>query len=417
MKISRFLKNAIVQSLESFPAVYIAGSRQCGKTTLARSIAATRSKMAYVTFDDIQMRLAAQQDPNAFLRAFEESVVLDEVQLVPELFRPLKMLIDENRHKSHNGRGKFLLTGSANIMSLPQLSDALVGRMALHTLMPFSVAETCQSGQTNFIDDAFSKDWKLKQLPKVNLIQIMVKASFPELFALKQHALQYKWCNGYINTLMQRDIRALMEVEKIAMLPNLLRLLAARTSGLLNEAGLARDASLNHLTIKRYRLLLESLFLTLSIPAWSSNLGKRLIKASKVYISDLNILAYLLNINLQDLPQINPMLFGQVLENFVAIELTKQLTYSDIHARLYHYRTASGQEVDFILEGIQNHIVGIEVKARSQVSPKDFQHLETLKQEIGEKFRRGFVFYSGTDIVPFGENMWAIPFSALWLSV
>jgi len=125
----------------------------------------------------------------------------------------------------------------------------------------------------------------------------------------------------------------------------------------------------------------------------------------------------LLNINLQYLPQINPMLFGQVLENFVAIELTKQLTYSDTHARLYHYRTASGQEVDFILEGIQNHIVGIEVKARSQVSPKDFQHLETLKQEIGEKFRRGFVFYSGTDIVPFGENMWAIPFSALWLSV
>ena len=197
-------------------------------------------------------------------------------------------------------------------------------------------------------------------------------------------------------------------------MPDLLRLMASRTGGLLNEASLTRDCELNHITLKKYRILLENLFLTLSIPAWSMNPGKRLVKSPKIYISDLNLLAYLNNIDMSNLPGLDRKLFGSFLENFVAAELTKQLTFSKIRARLYHYRTASGQEVDFILEGPENTVAAIEVKSAAKVTAHDFRHLEALRNDIGNKFKRGFVLYQGSRIVPFGSDLWAIPFSSLW---
>ncbi len=412
--LARLAEDRIVQSLSAFPVVYISGPRQSGKTTLAQHIASTRHKATYITFDDIQIRSSAQRDPEAFLRSFDNPIVLDEIQMAPELFRPLKIIVDENRKRKDGGRGQFLLTGSASVMALPKLSDALVGRMALHLLLPFAAQEIQKNKKHHFINYVFEKNWKFDRLPKENLLEVMIKASFPELLTIKNSSSRYEWCNSYINTILQRDVRALMEVEKVGILPDMLRLLGARTGSLLNEANLSRDTALNHITTKRYRLLLENLFLTLSIPAWSNNLGKRLIKAPKVYLNDLNLLSYLLNIDFHELPQKNPTLFGQVLENFVAIELNKQLTFSKVHSRLYHYRTSSGQEVDFILEGSQNHIVGIEVKAKNKVTNKDFQHLETLKNGLGEKFQCGVVFYQGVDVLPFGEKLWAVPLSALW---
>jgi predicted AAA+ superfamily ATPase len=191
-------------------------------------------------------------------------------------------------------------------------------------------------------------------------------------------------------------------------------MLATRTGGLLNEATLSNDTELNHITAKKYRLLLEGLFLTQTIPAWSHNLGKRLIKAPKVYINDVNLMSYLLNIDLNDLPQENPKLFGHALENFVAIELAKQITFSKTRCSLYHYRTSSNQAIDFILEGPENHVVGIEVKANSKVSARDFKHLEALKNDLGTKFLRGFVIYQGNDTITFGEDLWAVPVTTLW---
>ncbi len=413
-KFLRFIENKVVQSLEAFPVTYIAGPRQSGKTTLAQGIASSTHPFNYITFDDLQLQSAAQRDPDAFLNGLSDPVILDEVQMAPELFRPLKIKVDENRQRKNGGRGQFLLTGSASVLALPKLSDALVGRMAIHTLLPFSATEIQKNAPGNFIDRAFLNTWVFEQHTKDNVLDMMIHASFPELLTLDTPALRHAWCNDYVNTILQRDIRALVEIEKIKALPDLLRLIATRTGGLLNEAGLSRDTHLNHMTIKKYRLLLESLFLTLSIPAWSKNLGKRLIKAPKLYIHDLNILLYLLNTELTHLPTQNPTLFGQILETFVAIELTKQLTFSAIEANLYHFRTAAGQEIDFILEGPDQKIVAVEVKTKSKVSLRDFQHLETLKQELGENFHQGFVVYQGTDVLPFGKDMWAIPFSKLW---
>lgn len=412
--IDRFIADRVVQSLEAFPVVYIAGPRQSGKTTLAQHIATTRHKAKYITFDDIQIRAAAQRDPDAFLRSLDGPVVLDEIQLVPQLYRPLKIIVDENRRLKNGGRGAFLLTGSASIMALPKLSDALVGRMALHTLLPLSAEEVQKNHNDSFIDNAFFREWAFEQKNQEDIISMMIRASFPEMLTLKNYSIRYEWCNGYINTILQRDVRALMEIEKLDALPDMLRLLATRTGGILNESTLSSDVELNHITAKKYRMLLEGLFLTQTIPAWSNNLGKRLIKAPKVYINDMNLISYLLKIDLDNLPQENPKLFGHVLENFVGVELAKQITFSKTRCSLYHYRTSSNQEIDFILEGPQNHVVGVEVKSNSKVSARDFKHLEALKNDLGQKFRRGFVLYQGNDVVPFGEDMWAVPVSSLW---
>lgn len=412
--IDRLVEDRVIQSLESFPVVYIAGPRQSGKTTLVQHIARTRYKAKYITFDDIQVRSAAQRDPEAFLRSLDGATVLDEIQMAPELFRPLKIIVDERRKDKDGGRGKFLLTGSASVMALPTLSDALVGRMALHTLLPFSAEEIKNNDKETFIDNAFLKEWKFEQLNKSNIIEMMICASFPELLILKNNAIRYEWCNSYINTILQRDVRVLMEVEKLGVLPDLLHLLATRTGGLLNEASLSNDIAINHITTKKYRLLLEGLFLTQTVPAWSKNLGKRLVKAPKIYINDLNLMSYLLKVDLNDLPQENPKLFGHILESFVAIELAKQITFSKTRCTLYHYRTASKQEIDFILEGPQNDVVGIEVKANSKVNALDFKHLEALSNDLGKKFRHGFVLYQGNDILSFGKGMWALPIAVLW---
>lgn len=412
-KITRLIEPDVTKALQTFPVVFIAGPRQSGKTTLAQKITKQNPSTQYITFDDIQMRSAVQHDPDAFLKNVHGPVVLDEIQMVPELFRPLKMMVDENRHRKKGGRGQFLLTGSASVMALPQLSDALVGRMSIHTLLPFSVHEIYPNKEKTFIDRAFSNEWKLKKYTTKNKKDIFFQASFPELLSIQNNRLRDEWCNGYLNTILQRDVRALMEIEKLTAVPDLLRLFAARTGGLINEAALSRDTGLNHITIKRYRNLLESLFLTLSVPAWTKNISKRLIKSPKIYINDLNFLAYLLNTDLQDLSQLNAMQRGHVIENFVAVELNKQITFSQTRALLYHYRSASQQEVDFILEGSQQRIIGIEVKSKNKVEHNDFRHLISLQAEVGEKFHAGFVLYTGLEVVPFGKQLWAVPISIL----
>ena len=410
-EIPRLIEDRIVRSLRAFPVIYIAGPRQAGKTTLVKRIASSRHSAEYITFDDIQLRSAAIEDPEAFLKSLEGPTIIDEVQMVPEIFRPLKMLVDENRKS-----GRFLLTGSASIMALPQLSDALVGRMVLHTLQPFSAGELQKKSLKSFIDHIFGsgRPFKLKKY-KTDNRKIFFSSSFPELAKLNNDDLKHEWCNGYIDTILQRDVRSLLDINKISGIPDMLRLLAARTGGLLNEAELSRTTKLNHITAKKYRLLLESLFLTLSIPAWSSHKGKRLIKSPKIYLNDLNLLSYLLNLNSKNLSAKNPLLWGQFLENFVAVELNKQLTFSRNRAGLYHYRTSTGREIDFLLEGPEGKIVALEIKATQKVSAKDFSHIKALQKDFNKNFHCGLVLYQGKTVLPFGRNLFALPLDALWL--
>ncbi len=412
--IDRSIEDRIVDSLSAFPVVYIAGPRQSGKTTLVKRISEDRHKADYITFDDLQVRSAAQHDPEVFLRSIKGNVVLDEVQLMPEIFRPLKIVVDEIRQSQNGGRGKFLLTGSANVMALPQLTDALAGRMSMHTLLPLSALELDNQREVNFIDKVFASNVQFTNKFEFDLEQILTDATFPELLMIRDNGLRHEWCNSYLQTVLLRDVHTLLEVQKLASLPNMLSLLATRTGGLLNESYLARDLGLNHITVKKYRILLESLFLTLSVPAWMHNLGKRLAKTPKVYLSDLNLLLHLLHYRPNILQSIDRTQVGKIIENFVAVELAKQGTFATVRNRLYHYRTSSQQEVDFVLESQEGEIVGIEVKSTSKISSKNFRNLEVLKSDIKEKFKCGIVLHLGKNTAQFGDQLYAVPLASLW---
>ncbi len=412
--IDRVLEPIIQKSLTTMPAVFVNGPRQSGKSTLIKHIISNKHEdVTYITFDDITAMSAAQNDPEGFLRGFSKLVVIDEVQLVPEIFRAIKLLIDEYRLKGIlHANGRFLLTGSANIMALPNLSDALVGRMSINTLYPFSAMEVANSSISK-IGLFFDKNIVLQNVfgkSPYPLSEIMLNATFPEV---KSGLDRVKWFHDYITTLLQRDIRNLAQIEKIAELPNMLRALAARAGGLLNDASCARDTGLNQMTYRRYRTLLEHLFLITLLPPWFRNIRKRLTKSPKLYFIDTNLLCYVLGVDLITLRKQNPTLFGHILENFVASELTKQLTLQQDYS-LYHFHTQDNYEVDFVIESRNGNIVGIEVKATESVTTQDFNGLKVLKESVGEDFIRGIIFYLGDKTISFGGNMIAIPVSLLW---
>lgn len=412
--LARKIEKQIVRSLEAFPAVYLAGPRQSGKTTLVQHISKCYHQAHYITFDDMQQRMAVQSDPMGFLGALGGPVILDEIQMAPELFRPLKIFIDKNRSLPDGGKGRFLLTGSASLEVLPQLSDALVGRMIVHHLLPLSAAEWYGSSSLTFIDRAFDGNWESMRVEKDLSSEWLEKASYPEIGGLEMVELRSEWCRSYVSTILQRDVRFIHDIEKSMVMLDIMKLVAAHPGRLQNDASLASDLGVSHLTLKKYRHLLEGLFLVSHIPAWTKHRGKRLIKSPKLYLSDINILAYLMGGSINDLKINNIAHWGRVLENAVAIELLKQLTFSVCKARLYHYRRAAGQEIDFLIEYPNQKVVALEVKSKKTVEIKDFHQMRLFKDDNLDIFLRGVVLYQGDQVVPFGNDLWAIPVSMLW---
>ncbi len=368
----------------------------------------------YVTFDDPTTLASAAHDPAAFLQQLKKPAVIDEVQMVPELFRVLKKYIDDRRRlNSKKANRQFLLTGSANIMALPQLADALVGRMAIHTLYPFSYGEIKQQPE-NFIKKLFAKEFSLsmKQASSINIGEVITKTTFLQLTSNTINATQ--WFQDYLTTLLQRDIRSLSEIDKLSIIPNVLKLLADRAGSLLNDSALARDVGLKLMTYRRYRTLLNNLFLTLIAPPWFQNIEKRLVKSPKIYFTDTYLLCYLLGVDPISLKNNNPKRFGNTLENVIASELTKQLSIVE-DGSLYHYRTQDGEEIDFIIERQNKKLVAIEIKSRSSVTAEDFSTINKLQESVGKDFVRGIVLYNGQEILPFGKHCYAVPYQAVCL--
>jgi predicted AAA+ superfamily ATPase len=365
-----------------------------------------------VSFDSTTQMAAAASSPESYLRERESSLIIDEVQLVPEIFRALKVVVDELRQEyGRKLKGLFLLTVSANIMALPKLSDPLVGRMSILTLYPLSGAEALE-GTGNFIECLFNKDFTVDN-GKHKLVDIIRLATFPEISGVKKQE-RTDWFDGYLTTILQRDVRALAEIEKLSVLPNLLRILANRAGGLVNDADIARDAGLNAVTSRNYKTLFKMLFLTFEMAPWYRNIGKRLVKSPKGYITDTLLLCHLLQYELSDLERNRPELFGHIVENFVATELLKLISSYPDKLELCHFRTSDNKEVDFVLEKPNGQLAAIEVKKSDNVSKLDFKGLEILRDTTGDDFACGIVMYRGRDVVPFGKNLWAVPISNLW---
>lgn len=410
--VHRLLKNKLLSALTVSPAVYLNGPRQAGKSTLVQHIAQKDFLADYVTFDSTMQMAAAASAPEAYLKGHKRALIIDEVQLVPEIFRSLKIVVDELRQtRGLKLKGQFLLTGSANIMALPKLAEPLVGRMAVLTLYPLCSAEINQ-GKGDFIHRLFNQDFQADNT-KHKIIDIMYHATFPEIANASINE-RTTWFDGYLTTILQRDVRALAEIEKLSVLPNLLRILANRAGGLINDAEISRDAGLNTVTCRNYKTLLKMLFLTLELAPWYRNIGKRLVKSSKGYVIDTLLLCHLLQYNLDYLEKNRPELFGHVIENFVVTDLLKLIASNDQNLSLLHFRTASNKEVDFVLEKPNGQLAAIEVKKKDRINAKDFEGLKELQALSGDDFACGIVLYRGKEVVPFGQNLWAVPMANLW---
>jgi len=398
----RSLQPKLEKIISISPVTLLTGPRQSGKTTLVQEIA-KKYNYSYVTFDDLNYLSAAKNDPKGFIAGLKKPVILDEVQRVPEIFLAIKQDVDENRHA-----GRYLLTGSANPLLIPRLGDSLAGRMIILNLYSLSQGEL-QNKYEKFIDRVFSDeplyDLKFDIISKDDLFKLIAIGGYPSVQKLESNEREL-WFNSYITTILYRDVQELANISGLTEFPLLLKLLATRVGNLLNVAELSRSIGIANPTLHRYLSLLEILFMVKFQASYNTNLGKRLVKAPKTYLFDTGFLSYLIDFNFN--------LSGGILENFVVSELYKQSTWSQKRVNLFHYRTVSGTEIDIILEDAAGNVVAIEVKSSQTVTPKDFKSIINLQNEIGEKFIKGIVLYTGSSYTPFGEKLFALPISSLW---
>jgi predicted AAA+ superfamily ATPase len=408
----RHLIDRLLDGLADTPAVLVNGARQTGKSTLVQSAELAKQNRQYLTFDDPGILAAAKRDPNGFVAGLNMPATLDEAQHVPEIFPVIKAAIDRQRQP-----GRFLLTGSANVMLLPKLSESLAGRMEILTLWPFSQGEM-QGIQENFVDTLFSQKpvgWagKTAAVRREELLETVVAGGYPLAVARQSATRRDAWFQSYVMTMLQREIRDLADIADVTAVPRLLSVVAARAGGLLNFADLSRSVALPQTTLKRYFALLEATFLVQLLRPWARNLGKRIIQTPKVYLNDTGLLAYLLGATVDRL-KTEGNLTGAILENFVFMELRKQSTWSATQPELFYWRTASGQEVDVVLEDRAGRVVGVEVKAAATLSGNDVRGLQTLATTAGKQWVRGVVLYTGTEVIPFSANLHGVPLGRLW---
>lgn len=403
----RHAAGEVKRALSDTRVVLINGARQVGKSTLAQQVLRSDRRARILTLDDEPLLSAAREDPVSFVR-HDGTLLIDEVQRAPELFLAIKAAVDRNPDP-----GQFLLTGSAQVLALPRLSDSLAGRMEIIELWPFSQGEI-KRHRERFIENLLLGEPLSHEssLDKRAYLELAVRGGFPEAVA-RSSDRRSRWFESYVKTLIQRDIRDLAHIDRLGELPRVLRLVGARTASVLNVDSLARDSRVPSSTLRRYLALLETAFLIQYVPAWSNNKTTRVVRSPKIFFTDSGLAAHLLGATEAGLarPTGNA---GQVLENFVVMELRRQLSWSSERATLQHMRTKEHVEVDVVIEAADGRVAGIEIKAAATVYPSDFGGLHYLAEKAGLQFVAGVVLYTGTESLSFGHKMFAVPVSALW---
>lgn len=402
----RLAEKRIREALSDTRVVLISGPRQSGKTTLAMELA--EKDMPFLSLDDPTLLASVSSDPVSFLRGMDRAII-DEVQRAPELLLAIKTEVDRDKRP-----GRFLLTGSANLMTLPKVADSLAGRMETIRLLPLSQAEI-RGGAGCFLGDAFSG--KLRANDKVllgeELVELVLAGGYPEALARTRWSRRQDWHLEYIDAIVQRDVRDIAQIDQLGQMPKLLSVLAEHSGQLVNYSGIGAALGMNHVTTQKYMRVFESLYLTRTVQPWYSNKLKRLAKSPKLHFLDAGLLAALRDIVPEKVAR-DRTAFGAILETFVVGEIFKLASWSDQRCSFSHFRDKDGNEVDLVIENRRGAVVGIEVKASATVSGKDFSGLKKLASACGDNFSAGIVFYDHDQIVPFGENLFAVPLSCLW---
>lgn len=404
----RYAKEKIVVALQDTPAVMVVGPRQCGKTTLVKQLRG--EDWVYITLDDINQLQFAKIDPVGFIRGLTaKHIIIDEVQRAPEILLPIKQIIDENRTP-----GRFLLTGSANALALPQVADSLAGRLEVIPLLPLAACEI--NGNTSTFLNKFlsGKMLETKQVRiREQLIAKVLAGGFPEALLRKEDNRRIAWFNQYILGIIQKDIKDLGQLENLDVMPKLIQVFCNQVGSLINYTEVGNLLGLSRQTVNKYIKLLEQLFIFQELPAWHRNANKRLVKTPKAHIIDSGLLCALKRINHEKIAN-DPHLFGSLLESYVLCELKRLASWQDETYYFSHYRDKDQVEVDIVLETISGDVFGIEVKASATLRPQDFQGLERLKDSAGKNFRAGIILYDGDYTNCINENLFSVPIGVLW---
>ena len=444
----RFVERRLAEALEDSPIVLIHGPRQCGKTTLAQFVCAPNylhwpragerirpgnvrienvriefgnsrqhRDYTYISFDNAVARDGARADPIGFVADLPDRVILDEVQHVPALFEALKVAVDRRR-----APGRFILTGSTNVLLIPALSESLTGRLQIVRLHPLAQYElavgTAPSDSysgAGFLKALFEDGFEVQETERLGrrLIERIVTGGFPPALQRPTARRQANWYRDYVATLVQRDVRAMTRIRSLDVLPRLLSASASQTARLFSLADLAAPFGISKPTIGDYVTLLERLFLLERLPPWHSNRLSRLIKTPKLHVGDTGLAAALLGVDAAALVA-DRALLGQFLETFVFQELRRQASWQDVPMAFSHFRDKDGAEVDIVIEGGSRALAGVEVKAAATVTKADFRGLRKLANAAGERFARGVVLYDGGTSVRFGDRLYAVPIRRLW---
>lgn len=403
----RLIEPRIAEAMTDTPVVMLAGPRQAGKTTLVRRIAEQQG-MQYLTLDDELTLLSAREDPAGMVRNLDRAVI-DEVQRAPGLLLAIKKSVDENRRP-----GRFLLTGSANLMTLPAVADSLAGRMETLSLLPLSQSEI-EARSANWIDNVF--DGKLLQTDEPalgdDLVQRVLRGGYPEAISRASARRRVAWGRQYVDSLIRRDVRDVAAIDKLDQLPRFLRALAQTAGQMCNYSRLGGQVGLDGKTASRYAGVFEQMYLLRRVEVWTRNRLARVVKTPKLQFIDSGLLATLLDLDSEEI-QRDRTRFGSVLETFVFGELLKHIASADSDYRLLHYRDKDKFEVDMVIENASGQLIGVEIKAAATVKENDLRGLKKLAGLAGKRFTMGVLLYDGTETMPLGNGIWAAPLSSLW---
>jgi predicted AAA+ superfamily ATPase len=394
-------------------AAAITGPRQAGKSTLAKQLQAAGVVPNYYSLDDEALRVAARSDPDGFALSLARPAVIDEVQRAPQLMLAIKQILDRDQTP-----GQFLLTGSADLVTAKVVADALPGRVEYVNLWPLSQAEVA-GRHTSVIDvllDGMAP--RISDAPKGRAAsaELVLAGGFPDARTRAPHQ-RTRYFRSYVQTVLGRDLPEIGDVRiDSSGLEQLLRLLAARTGGLVNHSALGRELALDDKTVKAYAELLTQLFLLYRLRPWSVNLGARQVKTPKLLLSDTGMASALIGVDAArysapDQGSVAGMLF----ETFVVMELVKQATWSATPVELFFYRDTEKREVDLVVETASGDVAGIEAKSAATVGAPDTRGLRLLRDRLGPRFKAGVIIYSGAHTLPLGDRIWAVPVSGLWL--
>jgi uncharacterized protein len=398
----------VLEAMTDTPVVLLAGPRQAGKTTLVKQVAGNSSGFRYLTLDDALTLLSAQEDPVGMIRSLDRAVI-DEIQRAPGLLLAIKQSVDEDRRP-----GRFLLTGSANLMALPTVADSLAGRMETLSLLPLSQSEI--AGQlTNWLDRVFTG-----QLPQAgssarthDLVGRVLRGGYPEALARSTDKRRTAWARQYLSAMVERDVRDIANIDKLDQLPRFLRALAQTAGQMCNYSQLGGQVGIDSKTASKYVGVFEQMYLLKRVDVWARNRLNRMVKMPKLQFIDACLLATLLDLTKEEI-QKDKTRFGHVLETFVYAELLKHASTAEGDYQLLYYRDADKVEVDVVVENAAGQVVGVEIKSSATVKESDLRGLRKLAGLAGADFKMGVLLYDGDETLPLGNNIWAAPLSTLW---